>query len=53
MGAEMLAAISTAVGLVQTDVMSILSTVGPIAIAIIGVFLAWKLGIRFFKGLVR
>jgi len=52
MGTEMLTAIQTAVSSIQTDVTSVLGAVGPVAIAIVGLYLVWRLGIKFFKGLV-
>lgn len=41
--------ISTSFGLVRTDVMSIIETALPVAVAIMGVTIAITIGIRFFK----
>ena len=49
----MTTAITTALTAVQGDVTSALSSVAPIAIVIMGTFLAWKLGIKFFKSLAK
>ena len=46
-------AITTALKSVQGDVTTALSSVAPIAIVIMGTFLAWKLGIKFFKSLAK
>ena len=46
-------AIVTALTGVSTSVTSALSSVAPIAIVIMGTFLAWKLGIKFFKSLAK
>lgn len=42
-------AISTAFSSVKTDVLSVMETALPIALAIIGVGLAITLGVKFFK----
>ncbi|MDY0237109.1 MAG: hypothetical protein RBR71_13870 [Gudongella sp.] len=42
-------AITGALTTVQGDVMSVIAAVAPIAISIMGAFLVWKLGIKFFK----
>lgn len=44
-------AIVTALTNVATEATGVLSSVAPIAITIMGAFLVWKLGIKFFKGL--
>ena len=43
------AAITEALTTVQGDVMGVIAAVAPIAIGIMGAFLVWKLGIKFFK----
>ena len=48
-----LTALTTALGVIKTDVISVLAIVAPIAVAILGIFLVWKYGIKFFKGLSR
>lgn len=42
-------ALSTALTSIQTDVTSVIGTVAPIAVSIMGIFLVWRYGIRFFK----
>lgn len=44
-------AIVTALTSVASQATSVLSSVAPVAITIMGAFLVWKLGIKFFKGL--
>lgn len=46
-------AITTALTGVSTTVTTALSSVAPIAIVIMGTFLAWRLGIKFFKSLAK
>lgn len=46
-------AMSTALTGIKTDALSVLSTVAPIAIGIMGAFLVWRYGIRFFKSLAK
>jgi hypothetical protein len=43
----------TAMNGVKTDTLSAISTVAPIGIGIMGVFLVWKYGIKFFKGISK
>ena len=42
-------ALSTAFGQIKTDAFSIMGTALPIALAIMGIVIAIKLGIKFFK----
>jgi len=44
---------STALTAVQTDVLSALSVAAPLGIGIMGAFLVWKFGIRFFKSIAK
>lgn len=46
-------ALTTALTTVQTDAISALSAVAPVAIAIMGAFLVWRYGVKFFKGLAK
>lgn len=46
-------AIVTALTSVKTDAVAALAAVAPIAIAIMGGFLVWKYGVKFFKGLAK
>ncbi len=42
-------AFETALGTVQTDTMSFITSALPVGLAIAGTFIAIKLGIKFFK----
>lgn len=46
-------AMTTAMTGVKTDSLSALAIAAPIGIAIMGAFLVWKYGIRFFKSLAK
>ena len=46
-------AMTTALNSVKTDAISALGVVAPIAIGIMGAFLVWRFGIKFFKGLAK
>jgi hypothetical protein len=43
----------TALTSVKDDALAALAVVAPVGIAILGAFLVWKYGIRFFKGLAK
>lgn len=43
----------TAMAPVKTDALAALATVAPYGIAIMGAFLVWKYGIKFFKSLAK
>jgi len=47
------AAFTTALGVIKTDVLSYVGIALPVALAIVGTFLAIKLGIRFFKSVAK
>lgn len=51
--AGLVTAFTTAVGTIQTDVMSFVTAALPVALAIAGTFIAVKLGIRFFKSIAK
>jgi hypothetical protein len=46
-------AMKTALQGVQTDAIATLGDVAPYGIAIMGAFLVWRYGIKFFKGLSK
>jgi hypothetical protein len=46
-------AMTTALTSVKTDSLAALAVVAPIAIAIMGAFLVWRYGIKFFKSLAK
>jgi hypothetical protein len=48
-----LTSLTTAVTSVKVDALDVLAAVAPLAIAVMGAFLVWKLGVRFFKGLAK
>jgi len=50
---EIESALSTALNGIKTDVSSVIATVAPIAVGIMGIFLVWKYGLRFFKTISR
>ncbi len=50
---EIETALSTALTGIKTDVTSVIATVAPIAVSIMGIFLVWKYGLRFFKTISR
>lgn len=45
--------LTTAMGTMSTDILGAIGVIAPIALGIAGVFLAWKYGMRFFKGLSK
>lgn len=45
--------VTTALTSVKTDSISALAVIAPIAIAVLGAFLVWKYGVRFFKSLAK
>lgn len=49
----MVTAFGTALSTVQGDVMSMMGTALPIALVIVGAFIAVRLGIKFFKNVSR
>ena len=44
---------TTALSTVQTDVMSFIGIALPVALAIMGTFIAIKLGVKFFKSTAK
>ena len=48
-GASVADTMGTAFTAVQSDFTATVAKIAPIAIAIVGVFLVWKFGLRFFK----
>jgi len=48
-----MSALTGALTTVKGDVVSAVTVIAPIAIVIMGIFLVWKYGIRFFKGLSK
>ncbi|MFA5543611.1 MAG: hypothetical protein WDA47_07520 [Bacilli bacterium] len=45
-------AITTAVQSIQADLTGIINVIGPVAVAICGLVLAWRVGLKVFKSLV-
>lgn len=48
-----LTALTTALTTIKTDALAALGAVAPVGIAIMGAFLVWRYGIKFFKGLAK
>lgn len=46
-------AMTTAMTTIKTDSLAALAAVAPIAILIMGAFLVWRYGIKFFKSLAK
>lgn len=45
--------VTTALTTIAGDITSTVGDVAPIAIGIVGVFLVWRFGMKFFKGLSK
>lgn len=52
-GTGIASSMDTAFKAVQGDAMSAIGTVAPYAIGIMGAFLVWKIGSRFFKSVSK
>lgn len=50
---DVTAAMTTAFTAVQTQFNSVVTVVAPVALTIMGTFLVWRLGTRFFKSLAK
>lgn len=50
---DVVSSIGGAVQPIQTQAVGALAVVAPIAIGILGAFLVWKFGIKFFKGVSK
>lgn len=48
-----LTALTTALTTIKTDSLAALAVVAPIAIGIMGAYLVWRYGIKFFKGIAK
>lgn len=48
-----LTAMTTALTTIKTDAIAALAAIAPVAIGIMGAFLIWKYGVKFFKGLAK
>ena len=46
-------AVATALSTIATNITNTISAVAPVAVGIVGVFLVWKFGIRFFKSVAK
>lgn len=46
-------AVATALTTIATNITDTITAVAPVAIGIVGVFLVWKFGIRFFKSVAK
>lgn len=43
--------VSSALTTIAGDITSTIGAVAPVAVGIVGVFMVWKFGMKFFKGL--
>jgi len=46
-------AVVSALETIATDIKATITAIAPVAISIVGVYLVWRYGIRFFKSLAR
>ena len=46
-------AVATALSTIATNITNTITAVAPGAIGVVGVFLVWKCGIRFFKSVAK
>lgn len=46
-------AVASALTTIATNITTTINAVAPVAIGIVGVFLVWKFGIRFFKSVAK
>lgn len=46
-------AVATSLTTIAGEITSTITSVAPVAIGIVGVFLVWKLGLRFFKSVAK
>ena len=45
--------VSTALGLVASDILATIAAIAPVALTIAGAFLVWKYGMKFFKSVSK
>ena len=46
-------AVATALTTIATNITNTLGAVAPVAVGVVGVFIVWKSGIRFFKSIAK
>ena len=46
-------AVASALSTIASDITTTITAVAPVAVGIVGVFLVWKFGIRFFKSVAK
>lgn len=46
-------AVVSALTKIATDITGTINGIAPIAIGVVGLFLVWKLGIKFFKSVAK
>lgn len=51
--ADLTSTFETALGTVKTDVLGYVGSALPVGLAIVGTFLAIKLGVKFFKSIAK
>lgn len=47
------ASVKTALEAVATDITGTITGIAPVALGIVGIFLTWKYGMRFFKSISK
>lgn len=53
LGTTLVEDVTTALTTVAGDITGVLGAIAPIALGIVGVFLVWRYGMRFFKSLSK
>lgn len=46
-------AVTSALTTIATNITTTINSVAPVAVGIVGLFLVWKFGIRFFKSVAK
>lgn len=52
-GTSLVTDVTSALETVANDITGVLGSIAPIALGIVGVFLVWRYGMRFFKALSK
>lgn len=53
LGTTLVEDVTTALTTVAGDITDVIGAIAPIALGIVGVFLVWRYGMRFFKSLSK
>ena len=46
-------AVATALTTIATNITNTIGAVAPVAVGVVGVFIVWKSGVRFFKSIAK